>query len=67
MLVGFSFLGLVFHYRSGAGRYAFTFVEAQLACQYIGASIATAEQLQAGYRAGYHQCDAGWVLDQTVR
>ncbi|KAJ3592980.1 hypothetical protein NHX12_005318 [Muraenolepis orangiensis] len=59
--------GLVFHYRSGVGRYAFTFVEAQLACHSLGASIATAEQLQAAYRAGYHQCDAGWLLDQTVR
>ncbi|KAG7251825.1 hypothetical protein CRUP_015465, partial [Coryphaenoides rupestris] len=63
----FCYTGLVFHYRSGADRYAFTFVEAQLACQNIGATIATAEQLQAAYRAGYHQCDAGWVLDQTVR
>ncbi|KAF7659654.1 hypothetical protein LDENG_00294270 [Lucifuga dentata] len=59
--------GVVFHYRSGSGRYAFTFIEAQLACQSIGASIATAEQLQAAYEAGYHQCDAGWLLDQTVR
>ncbi|XP_056240571.1 aggrecan core protein-like isoform X1 [Seriola aureovittata] len=59
--------GVVFHYRSGSARYAFTFVEAQLACQRIGASIATPEQLQAAYEAGYHQCDAGWLLDQTVR
>lgn len=63
----FPYAGVVFHYRSGSGRYAFTFVEAQLACQNIGASIATAEQLQAAYEAGYHQCDAGWLLDQTVR
>lgn len=59
--------GVVFHYRSGSSRYAFTFVEAQLACQNIGASIATPEQLQAAYEAGYHHCDAGWLLDQTVR
>ncbi|KAG8001162.1 Aggrecan core protein [Nibea albiflora] len=58
---------VVFHYRSGSNRYAFTFVEAQLACQRVGASIATPEQLQAAYKAGYHQCDAGWLLDQTVR
>lgn len=66
-LLLFLWAGVVFHYRSGSGRYAFTFVEAQLACRSIGASIATPEQLQAAYEAGYHQCDAGWLLDQTVR
>lgn len=59
--------GVVFHYRSGSRRYAYTFVEAQLACQSVGASIGTPEQLQAAYEGGYHQCDAGWLLDQTVR
>lgn len=59
--------GVVFHYRSDSGRYAFTYVEAQQACQSAGASIATPAQLQAAYKAGYHQCDAGWLMDQTVR
>ncbi|KAM4593166.1 aggrecan core protein-like [Odontesthes bonariensis] len=59
--------GVVFHYRSRGGRYAFTFVEAQLACRSAGGSIATPQQLQAAYEAGFHQCDAGWLLDQTVR
>ncbi|XP_029945378.1 aggrecan core protein-like [Salarias fasciatus] len=59
--------GVVFHYRSIAGRYAFTFVEAQLACQSVGTSIATPQQLQAAYEAGYHHCDAGWLRDQSVR
>ncbi|XP_037835850.1 aggrecan core protein [Kryptolebias marmoratus] len=59
--------GVTFHYRSHAGRYAFSFVEAQLACQSVGGSIASLQQLQAAYDAGYHQCDAGWLADQTVR
>ncbi|XP_065808430.1 aggrecan core protein [Labrus bergylta] len=59
--------GVVFLYRSGSRRYAFTFVEAQLACRSVGASIASPQQLQASYMAGYHQYDAGWLLDQTVR
>ncbi|NXF14004.1 PGCB protein, partial [Smithornis capensis] len=59
--------GVVFHYREGSMRYAYTFAEAQEACARIGASIATPEQLYAAYMGGYEQCDAGWIADQTVR
>ncbi|KAL1271054.1 hypothetical protein QQF64_030070, partial [Cirrhinus molitorella] len=59
--------GVVFHYRASSGRYAFDFVEAKLACQSISAVIASARQLQTAYESGYHHCDAGWLLDQTVR
>nr|XP_032608716.2 brevican core protein isoform X4 [Taeniopygia guttata] len=59
--------GVVFHYREGSTRYAYTFPEAQEACARIGASIATPEQLYAAYLGGYEQCDAGWIADQTVR
>ncbi|KAJ1080790.1 hypothetical protein NDU88_000981 [Pleurodeles waltl] len=59
--------GVVFLYREGFTRYAFTFAKAQEACSRISAHIATAEQLFAAYQSGYEQCDAGWIADQTVR
>uniref|UniRef100_A0A4W6C7I4 Brevican n=1 Tax=Lates calcarifer TaxID=8187 RepID=A0A4W6C7I4_LATCA len=66
-LVQLKVKGVVFHYRDALGRYAFSFHEAQRACEAIGAEIATADQLLAAYYDGYEQCDAGWLADQSVR
>lgn len=60
-------LGVVFHYRDALGRYAFSYHQAQRACEAIGAEIATPDQLLAAYYDGYEQCDAGWLADQSVR
>ncbi|XP_072303326.1 brevican core protein-like [Eucyclogobius newberryi] len=66
-LVQLKVKGVVFHYRDAMGRYAFSFPQAQKACEAIGAEIATLDHLFAAYHDGYEQCDAGWLADQSVR
>ncbi|XP_010886420.1 neurocan core protein isoform X2 [Esox lucius] len=60
-------LGVVFHYQSPSDRYAFSFDDAQRACQENSAFIATPTQLWSAFHSGYANCAAGWLSDQTVR
>ncbi|KAM6973362.1 aggrecan core protein [Aplochiton taeniatus] len=59
--------GVVFHHQAQSGHYGLSFLEAQAACQSVGAVIASPQQLQAAYQGGLHHCDAGWLRDQSVR
>ncbi|XP_061574499.1 hyaluronan and proteoglycan link protein 2 [Cololabis saira] len=59
--------GVVFPYQSQIGRYKFTFHEAKEACAEQDGALATDSQLYRAWTDGLDVCNAGWLLDGTVR
>uniref|UniRef100_A0A8C5WL53 Hyaluronan and proteoglycan link protein 2 n=1 Tax=Leptobrachium leishanense TaxID=445787 RepID=A0A8C5WL53_9ANUR len=59
--------GVVFPYQSADGRYKYTYAEARQVCEVHDGRLATYTQLYQAWTDGLDWCNAGWILDGTVR
>ncbi|XP_054996115.1 hyaluronan and proteoglycan link protein 2 isoform X1 [Sorex araneus] len=59
--------GVVFPYQPSRGRYQFNYYEAKQACEQQDARLATYAQLYQAWTEGLDWCNAGWLLEGSVR
>uniref|UniRef100_G3U8W1 Hyaluronan and proteoglycan link protein 2 n=1 Tax=Loxodonta africana TaxID=9785 RepID=G3U8W1_LOXAF len=59
--------GVVFPYQPSRGRYQFNYYEAKQACEEQDGRLATYAQLYQAWTEGLDWCNAGWLLDGSVR
>ncbi|CAO2598689.1 Brevican core protein [Lemmus lemmus] len=59
--------GVVFPYQPSQGRYQFNYFEAKQACEEQDGRLATYSQLYQAWTEGLDWCNAGWLLEGSVR
>ncbi|XP_005610073.1 hyaluronan and proteoglycan link protein 2 [Equus caballus] len=59
--------GVVFPYQPSRGRYQFNYYEAKQACEEQDGRLATYAQLYQAWTEGLDWCNAGWLLEGSVR
>ncbi|XP_051013394.1 hyaluronan and proteoglycan link protein 2 [Acomys russatus] len=59
--------GVVFPYQPSRGRYQFNYFEAKRACDEQDGRLATFGQLYQAWTEGLDWCNAGWLLEGSVR
>ncbi|KAF6074592.1 hyaluronan and proteoglycan link protein 2 [Phyllostomus discolor] len=59
--------GVVFPYQPRRGRYQFNYYEAKQACEEQDGRLATYAQLYQAWTEGLDWCNAGWLLEGSVR
>lgn len=59
--------GVVFPYQPSRGRYQFNYFEAKRACEEQDGRLATYSQLYQAWTEGLDWCNAGWLLEGSVR
>ncbi|XP_008851660.1 hyaluronan and proteoglycan link protein 2 [Nannospalax galili] len=59
--------GVVFPYQPSRGRYQLNYFEAKQACEQQDGRLATYSQLYQAWTEGLDWCNAGWLLEGSVR